>query len=227
MVSDTGSSKFATILKRINQLIEADGLGPGDRLPSERELSERLQAGRSSIREVLRSLELLGLIRTRRGEGTFLEPYHSHHLVDLLAGYILRDLKSRQDLAEMRALLEMGAVRLAVKRAKKKDVDELEKKVVRMKQLVEQEKDPGAEMKAFHERIIKMADNYLLTRTWYPIVHYGETLGITEHLNKCIMLEKALQYYLEIIHAVKHRHEQQAVSLMERIWQYVQAKQEE
>ena len=46
-----------------------------DRLPSERELSSRLNVGRSSVREALRALELVGLIETRRGEGTFIRNF--------------------------------------------------------------------------------------------------------------------------------------------------------
>ena len=52
--------------------MEEDGLVAGDRLPSERELSSRLNVGRSSVREALRALELVGLIETRGGEGTFI-----------------------------------------------------------------------------------------------------------------------------------------------------------
>ena len=50
-------------------------IGSGDRLPSERELSSRLNVGRSSVREALRALELVGLIETRRGEGTFIRNF--------------------------------------------------------------------------------------------------------------------------------------------------------
>ena len=57
------------IVKQLREMITADDLKSGDKIPSERELSERLNVGRSSVREALRALELLGLIETRRGEG--------------------------------------------------------------------------------------------------------------------------------------------------------------
>ena len=66
----TPSTKlYQEIVEKLRQMIESDGLVSGDKIPSERELSERLNVGRSSIREALRALELLGLIETRRGEG--------------------------------------------------------------------------------------------------------------------------------------------------------------
>ncbi|MER1935547.1 MAG: GntR family transcriptional regulator, partial [Priestia megaterium] len=67
------SKVYVEILKQIRQLMEDDRLTTGDKIPSERELSERLGAGRSSVREALRALELIGLIETRRGEGTFIK----------------------------------------------------------------------------------------------------------------------------------------------------------
>ena len=85
----SGSNKtklYLEIVDKIRQMIVRDGLLPGDKLPSERELSERLQVGRSSVREALRALELLGLIETRRGEGTFLRDVRNHQLVEILGG---------------------------------------------------------------------------------------------------------------------------------------------
>lgn len=224
MVSGTGSSKFQSLLKGINRLIEEDGLRPGDRLPSERELSERLHAGRSSIREVLRSLELLGLIITKRGEGTFLQPHHSHHLVDLLAGYILRDLKSCQDLLEVRVLLEVGAARLAAKRATEAEIAELETLVTNMKRRVEQGENPVEEIQALHELIIQMANNYLLKRIWYPIVHYGRTVRTVEYFEDLFQLEKAVQIYEQIFHALKNHQENQAAFYMDNLLQHMKLK---
>ncbi|SEM97086.1 FadR/GntR family transcriptional regulator [Lihuaxuella thermophila] len=220
MTSEAGLSKFQSILKGIHQLIEQDELRPGDRLPSERELSERLQAGRSSVREVLRSLELLGLISTKRGEGTYLEPHHSHHLVDLLAGYILRDVKSRQDLLEVLVLLEAGAVRLAVRRAGPADIESLESWVNRMKELMEHGGNLAKAMKGFHEQIIRLADNYLLERIWHPVVQYSETLWTEEEIRDRQAKEKLLHWYRELVKSLKYKNEHQAVSVMETILEH-------
>lgn len=81
------SKVYVEILKQIRQLMEDDRLTTGDKIPSERELSERLGAGRSSVREALRALELIGLIETRRGEGTFIKEVGDHQFIDLLATF--------------------------------------------------------------------------------------------------------------------------------------------
>ncbi len=61
---------ITTVMDRIRGLIDA-GLEPGSKLPSERQLQERLGVGRSTVREALRALEALGLIEMRQGHGAF------------------------------------------------------------------------------------------------------------------------------------------------------------
>jgi GntR family transcriptional repressor for pyruvate dehydrogenase complex len=209
----TSSSKFQLILKGIHSLIETDGLSPGNRIPSERELSERLQAGRSSIREVLRALELLGLITTKRGEGTFLQPYNSHHLVDLLVRYIIRDLKTGYDLLEIRKLLEVGAVPLMIQRVAETGISELEKLAERMKELVRQGINPAEEVELFHALMVKMADNYLLTRIWYTVVQFAETV------HSPLIVEKVLPHYFQIIRGLKNQELNQIKANLEMILQ--------
>ncbi len=97
---------YQEVLNKIRHFIEDNELKDGDRLPSERELSEQLNAGRSSIREALRAIELLGLIETRHGEGTFLRTYRPYHSVELLSTFVLREVETKQELLEVKFLLE-------------------------------------------------------------------------------------------------------------------------
>ena len=76
---------FLEIVKKLRAAhTRNENIEVGGKLPSERELAERLQVGSSTVREALRSLELLGLIETRRGEGTFLSDYRKHQLVEVI-----------------------------------------------------------------------------------------------------------------------------------------------
>ncbi|MFP3917009.1 GntR family transcriptional regulator [Lysinibacillus telephonicus] len=103
---------FLKIVKHLRELIKSEGIQPGDKLPSERVLSERLNVGRSSVREALRSLELLGLIETRHGGGTFLAVVQSHQLVEILASFILQENKSIEDVHTTRRMHEKEAIRV-------------------------------------------------------------------------------------------------------------------
>lgn len=107
----TSSPKlFIEIVQQLRTLIEDERIPIGGKLPSERVLAEQLDVGRSTIREALRSLELLGLIETRRGEGTFLADYRKHQLVEVLAAFILQDTKSSEDVTATRITLEKQAM---------------------------------------------------------------------------------------------------------------------
>nr|WP_267900794.1 GntR family transcriptional regulator [Falsibacillus albus] len=106
---------YLEIVHRLRDMIDCDGLKKGDKIPSERELSERLNVGRSSVREALRALELLGLIETRRGEGTFLRDFRDHQLVELLSTFILQDADVKNDVEHTKELLEKDCLRLVAK----------------------------------------------------------------------------------------------------------------
>jgi len=176
MLPEVGSSKFQAILHGIHHLIEQDRLKPGDRLPSERELAERLGAGRSTVREVLRALELLGLITTRRGEGTFLNRHDAHHWVDIPAFYILREERSQQDLLEMRLLLEMDAARLAAERVTAEEIAQMSDILEKMEETIRQNQIPVAEDFTFHRQIVSAAKNRLLSRLWHSILQFGQCI---------------------------------------------------
>jgi len=62
---------YADIAGQLSDLITRGQLKPGDQLPSERELSQRFQVSRASVREAIRALESMGLVASRQGEGTY------------------------------------------------------------------------------------------------------------------------------------------------------------
>lgn len=209
----TEPNKFKEILLEINRIIEKDRLRAGDRLPSERELSERLQCGRSTVREALRALELLGIITTKRGEGTFLQHHTSHQLVDVLAFYILRDVKSKQDLVEMRGLMEVNAAHLAAKRITAADVDRLQHILLKMEQKIKADELPGQEDHDFHHQIVRASGNELLLRMWYPIVLYSREVRESSLKRPGRPLE-ALEEHLTILQALQSGHPEQAAGAM-------------
>ncbi|MCA0969829.1 GntR family transcriptional regulator [Halobacillus litoralis] len=101
---------YEGVLHQLKRYIESHQLKPGDKLPSERELSEQLQVGRSSIREAFRAMELLGLIETKRGEGTFMRAYRPYHMVELLSNFLLNETRTRDELVAAKQMLEKEAL---------------------------------------------------------------------------------------------------------------------
>ncbi|WP_079510027.1 FadR/GntR family transcriptional regulator [Mesobacillus jeotgali] len=159
---------YVEIVRQLREMINKDGLKPGDKIPSERELSERLIAGRSSVREALRALELLGLIETRRGEGTFIRDFRGNQLVQLLSTFILQDEKAKDDVVETKNMIEADCLYLA---AEKINEDEIR----RLKVWID---DHNFEDEEFFRRIADLADNHLFYRIWYILNDYYKALNL-------------------------------------------------
>tara|TARA_A100001037_G_scaffold76161_1_gene68311 strand:- start:141 stop:884 length:744 start_codon:yes stop_codon:yes gene_type:complete len=109
------------IVAQITELIAGNVLKPGDRLPPERELCKRFGVGRSSLREALRSLAVMGVLDGRVGEGTFVCD-NSQYLEKALQWGFALDGKKIQDLAETRMMLESQNAQLAAGRATGEDL---------------------------------------------------------------------------------------------------------
>lgn len=103
---------FLQIVKQLRELIASQNIQAGQKLPSERVLTEQLQVGRSSVREALRSLELLGLIETKHGGGTYLASMKHHQFVEVLSSFILQDEKSAADVFATRQMHEKEAIQI-------------------------------------------------------------------------------------------------------------------
>ena len=89
-------------------------LRPGDRLPSEPELASQLGVARTSVREATKILTYLGVLESRRSEGTFVAGGFSESMIDpMVYGIILGRGKDFDSLIELRELIEYGIMRLA------------------------------------------------------------------------------------------------------------------
>lgn len=208
-----GDKVYHGILLELNRIVEEDNLRPGDKLPSERELSDRLKVGRSSVREALRALELLGLITTRRGEGTFIEHYRHNKLFDILGYYLLRDRKASKDLYEMRLILELDAVRLACERATDKYLQIMEKSIADAVLKIEQGQSPVEEDFEFHRAIARASRNSVLQRIWIPLVEYSKTVredSLTDERTQQSMVEE----HKSILKAIREKNRDEAEARM-------------
>jgi len=124
-VDDPGLSKIQVMNRNslvsdvVSQLLSylvSNRIGPGKKLPSERALSEHLGLGRSSVREAVKSLHLLGLLDVRQGDGTYLRGTQSAVLPQILEWGLLLSRPRMEDLIEARHELEVFVARRAAER---------------------------------------------------------------------------------------------------------------
>ncbi len=156
----------------INCLTEAmihKELKPGDKIPTELELSETLGVGRNSIREAIKILVYLGVLEIRRAEGTFVCEGFSESMIDpMIYGIILDKSESYDNLMELREMMEVGVVLLAMTKYNEQDMENLEDKLRAMKDAIEQGAQNTQEAfqadNAFHDAVSQMGHNPLVDK---------------------------------------------------------------
>lgn len=197
-MTTTPTKMYLEIVKKIRSIIVEDGLSSGDKIPSERELSDRLNVGRSSVREALRALELLGLIETRRGEGTFIKDFKEHHLVELLGTFILEQEKTKTDLLETKMEIEKTCIQLFAKKAGAEEFTVL-------KEMIESSECSRTN---FFKQMVTLIDNSLMLRIWNIVNSYA--LIIT----KVNRIESDL--FESLIHLLEAKNIDEAILLYEK-----------
>lgn len=148
------------ILKRIISLI--NDLRPGDKLPTERELIATFRVGRSSIREALKILSAIGVVRIVSGAGTFVGNGNLSLLAKPLSLQLLKGGRGTAELIEARRVLEIELAGLAAERATAEEIGAIEDGLVEMKAGQEDiERYVDSEIQ-FHLAIARAAHNHVL-----------------------------------------------------------------
>lgn len=110
------------VLQQLKQYIVSGDVLPGEKLPSERELAERLAIGRTSVREALKVLEAIGLVEARIGDGTFITANVGASLGRTIGLSLMTWGGAIVEILEARRLIESEAARVAAGRATEVDL---------------------------------------------------------------------------------------------------------
>src|SRR5580704_19400368 len=114
------------VARRIEQLVRSGDLKPGDRLPPEPDFAQMLRVSRGSLREALKGLMYLGLIKSRAGDGTYIQSSLSRVLNQHFQWMILLEEVKHLEIYELRKIIEPKAAALAARRATRADIERLE-----------------------------------------------------------------------------------------------------
>ncbi|MGP9538723.1 FadR/GntR family transcriptional regulator [Brachybacterium sp. AOP43-C2-M15] len=164
MVRSKGSGSSA--VDRIQDLILAEGLVPGDPMPTESDLCARLAISRSSVREAMRTLASLDIVEVRHGHGTFVGQLSLAPLVD---GLLFRarlddgnDLRALREVVELRIALDLSVADQLVELYRDSTNPELEGLVEQMRELASAGRPFPEADAAFHTALFSRLGNGLL-----------------------------------------------------------------
>ena len=147
------------VIRQIEELILQGVLRPGDRLPAERELAERMQVSRPSLREAIGVLEAKGLLESRRGGGTFVRDVMGQSLTDPLLQLIARRPEATSDVLELRHALEETAAQYAATRATPAELEVIGEALQALQAVYDRAPlDPGREAAADSAFIMAIAE---------------------------------------------------------------------
>ena len=152
---------YEQVIEQIKQMIVDGTLKKGDKLPSERDLVEKFNVSRASIREALRALQLVGLIDCKQGEGNFIKEDFEDSLVEPLSTIFILNNGTRREIFELRRILEVQTAALAAGKISDEEVDEIINIVEKLKH-AETEEEKVKIDKEFHYKIAAAAKNSLI-----------------------------------------------------------------
>ncbi|MFL1375805.1 MULTISPECIES: FadR/GntR family transcriptional regulator [unclassified Nocardiopsis] len=120
---DDRTSVTQRAVDRVKEMIASGEVGPGQRLPTERDLAARLDISRGSMREAIRSLTTLGVLEARHGAGVYVTALRPADLLETFS--VLAEVSRGDTLLEVlqvRRMIEPGATALAAARATDADL---------------------------------------------------------------------------------------------------------
>lgn len=202
------------VVRRIQQLIWSGKYAPGDRLPPIRELADQLHVGLTTVREALRQLETLGLVRIQHGAGVYVAESTDQPLFIrmLPTGKTISD-KTRFDLLSVRKMLETGGVELAAKRATPEQIESLGEILKDMEAYLDDVERFSETDTEFHMYVAEMSGNEilpaLLSSVRELIVRHQVELNVPLELR-----QRSLQYHSSIYDAIRGRSPVEARTLM-------------
>lgn len=202
------------IIRQIRNLIVDGELTPGEKLPPERKLAEKLGIGRGYVREAIKKLEFYGILKTLPQSGTIVSGIG----ITALEGLISDVLKLHEDdfssLIETRYILEVQSARLAALRRTDEDLILLEEAYTAYKKEVMQGKQGIDQDLIFHLKIAETSKNHVLKSLMMLITPDILRNYVSKNVCGDGKFYKALDEHRQILQAIKEQNPDKAEAVM-------------
>lgn len=215
---------YIKVVKQIRRLIEQGRLKPGEKLPPEAVLAEKLKVSRPSVREAIVALEIMGLVESIGGKGSFIKKVSSPSVLDENFRHLEED-ESPFELLEARMMIEPEVTGRAAEKAQEEDVARLKQCLEQMYSIqsrlsVSQEYEDFLRLdNEFHIDVARSAHNVEILRVVAHLVE-SSTTGLSMRFRQTgYCVPERRQRYLEehrgILVAIQSRNRHHAREAME------------
>jgi GntR family transcriptional repressor for pyruvate dehydrogenase complex len=205
LVKSDNREVLARIISSIRDLINYKNLEPGDKLPSERVLSEKFDVSRRNIREAIATLEFYDLVKSIPQSGTFVANIGQVALNGMINDILRLRKHDFKSLVETRVLLELRAVELAAKRRSEEDLALIEVALDSYKVKVLNREDALQEDLLFHLAIARASGNSTMNALMLQIT--PKIISVFENNRVCDDDEvvSGLKIHEAIFEAIKNK----------------------
>ncbi len=202
------------IVQQIISLISSGDLKAGQRLPSERDLCVKFAASRTSLREALRCLSIMGVLTARAGEGTSVAMDGVKFMETVLQWRMSTELHDIEDLMEVRIALEGIAAASAAENGKEADLKRLQDLVAKMEVSVNDAKRFAALDLDFHLSLAKASNNKLI-HDLITVIRGQLERGVAKVLQLPKAMPLSVEEHKAILQAVFARQPEEARAAMQ------------
>lgn len=207
---------YEQVIIQIKEMISKGILKKGDKLPSERELVDKLGVSRTSIREALRALEIIGLVESRQGEGNFIMDNFENSLFEPLSVMFMLQKSSTLEIHQVRVMIETETASLAAKNVTDEDIAILQELVDKLKNS-KNELDRSISDKDFHYKIAKCSGNFLINNILRSVSSLMDAFIVNARMvivNEEEAREILVKQHEDILDALIDRNPEAAVAAM-------------
>ena len=153
---------YEHIIDQVKAMIIDGTLSIGDRLPSEHELSQTFGVSRSSVREALKSLQMIGVIESKQGGGNFVVDNVQLSTTNNLSLLFKLNKGNPNDIIQLRCCIETESVRMIIKSGTPEIIDSLSDIINQYKSAESEEKMIHYD-KIFHSKLVEYSGNFLFS----------------------------------------------------------------
>ncbi|WP_168247822.1 MULTISPECIES: FCD domain-containing protein [unclassified Mesorhizobium] len=211
-----------SVVNRILDLVRTGMLRSGDRLPSERELIQILNISRPSLREAIRALSTLGVVKSHHGGGAYITDLKARTLLAPLDFFLSLSQSNLADVFESRRIVETEIVRKAAINATAADVEILNGMLVAHEKVLA---DPiGFRIldARFHAQLSEIAGNSVLERIAYSLYNMG--LDIRRRATENVaLIRRSLSEHTTIVRAIEAADDGAAMAAMAAHLDHIEA----
>ncbi|MFD0961327.1 FadR/GntR family transcriptional regulator [Paenibacillus chungangensis] len=192
------------VYDRIKDYIVEHELQPGDRLPAEKEMIETLGVSRAVVREALKSLQMMGIIEIKSGQGIVVGELSVRSIFEQIAFHWKIGGNNFKELLDTRSILELGAIDLAIAHYDTNKLDAIDHWNQVLLGRIERNEKPQHEDLQFHHALFLATGNDTYCQL-SQVVHHYFSLSQLDKINHLSDYEQAYEQHSLILHWIRKK----------------------